>query len=84
MLKRTHLAFVFSLGCIPAVQADHPSSYMPVDIKEDFLTIMQRMSGDKAAINKRQQDLLSQRYDLPPCPLENRYKKAFGLNCPRT
>ena len=39
------------------------SSYLPV-IEEDFGAVMMRMSGAKAAIMKRQMDLLSARYDL--------------------
>jgi cytochrome c peroxidase len=40
------------------------SSYAPVDIKEDFASIMARMSAAKAGVMKRQLDLLAQRYDL--------------------
>jgi cytochrome c peroxidase len=40
------------------------SSYAPVDIKEDFASIMARMSAAKAGVMKRQMDLLAQRYDL--------------------
>ncbi len=41
-----------------------PSSYAPVDIKEDFAATMARMKAEKAGIMKRQMDLLSERYDL--------------------
>jgi cytochrome c peroxidase len=43
------------------------SSYLPV-IEEDFGAVMTRMSGAKAAIMKRQMDLLSARYDLSDRP----------------
>jgi cytochrome c peroxidase len=45
-------------------QKPQPSSYLPVNIKEDFATIMSRMAGAKAAIMDRQRSLLQQRYDL--------------------
>src|SRR5258708_17956742 len=47
-----------------AVSADQPTSYMPVDIKEDFATTMKRMQAAKPAIEQRQQQLLEERYDL--------------------
>jgi cytochrome c peroxidase len=40
------------------------TSYMPVDIKEPFATIMARMKAAQPAIQKRQADLLTERYDL--------------------
>src|ERR1700738_3281778 len=40
------------------------TSYMSVNITEDFATTMHRMQAAKPAIEKRQQDLLEQRYDL--------------------
>lgn len=45
-----------------------PSSYSPVVIKEDFSTTMARMKTDKAAVMKRQMDLLNERYDLSDRP----------------
>src|SRR6266446_4243732 len=51
-----------------AVSADQPTSYMPVDIKEDFATTMQRMQVAKPAIEQRQQQLLEERYDLSNHP----------------
>src|SRR6267378_3850018 len=51
-----------------AVSADQPTSYMPVDIKEDFATTMQRMQVAKPAIEQRQQQLLQERYDLSNHP----------------
>jgi cytochrome c peroxidase len=40
------------------------TSYMPVDIKETFASIMARMKAAQPAIQKRQADLLTERYDL--------------------
>jgi cytochrome c peroxidase len=44
------------------------TSYAPVDIKEDFASIMARMSAARPAVMKRQLDLLAQRYDLADRP----------------
>ncbi|KAF0216289.1 MAG: hypothetical protein FD174_3743 [Geobacteraceae bacterium] len=44
------------------------SSYAPVDIKEDFATIMARMKGAKPEVMKRQMALLKERYDLSDRP----------------
>jgi len=51
-----------------AVSADQPTSYMPVDIKEDFATTMKRMQAARPAIEQRQQQLLEERYDLSNHP----------------
>jgi cytochrome c peroxidase len=51
-----------------AVSADQPTSYMPVDIKEDFAATMKRMQAAKPAIEQRQQQLLEERYDLSNHP----------------
>jgi cytochrome c peroxidase len=51
-----------------AVSADQPTSYMPVDIKEDFATTMKRMQAAKPAVEQRQQQLLEERYDLSNHP----------------
>ncbi len=48
--------------------AEQPSSYLPVGITESFPSIMNRMKEGKDPINKRQQDLLNQRYDLSNRP----------------
>jgi cytochrome c peroxidase len=40
------------------------TSYMPVDLKEPFATVMARMKAAQPAIQKRQADLLAERYDL--------------------
>ena len=44
------------------------TSYSPVDVKEKFPSILRRMKADKAKINKRQADLLNERYDLADRP----------------
>ena len=44
------------------------TSYAPVDIKEDFASIMARMTAAKPEIMKRQMDLLNERYDLSDRP----------------
>ena len=46
------------------------SSYAPVDIKETFAAIMTRMTQAKPAIEKRQADLLGERYDLANRPAQ--------------
>jgi cytochrome c peroxidase len=40
------------------------TSYAPVDIREPFPSVMKRMIQSKAEVEKRQADLLSERYDL--------------------
>ncbi len=48
-----------------AIAAEPPkSSYAPVVAKEPFPETMARMKGEKAAVMKRQMDLLQKRYDL--------------------
>jgi cytochrome c peroxidase len=44
------------------------SSYMPVDIKEPFAAIMSRMKAAQPEVQKRQADLLAERYDLANRP----------------
>jgi cytochrome c peroxidase len=44
------------------------SSYMPVVATETFDAVRKRMEGAKAAIEKRQQDLLNERYDMSNKP----------------
>ncbi len=44
------------------------NSYMPVDDKESFATVHDRMVAAKAGIMKRQMDLLVERYDLSDHP----------------
>lgn len=47
-----------------AQDAKKPSSYSPVVIKEEFSSVMSRMTAAKPAIMKRQMALLEERYDL--------------------
>jgi cytochrome c peroxidase len=49
---------------------EKPSSYAPVVIKEDFGAVMERMKAARAAIMKRQMDLLAARYDLSNRPVK--------------
>jgi len=44
------------------------TSYMKLDITESFASIMARMKSAKPAIEKRQSDLLTERYDLSNRP----------------
>jgi cytochrome c peroxidase len=46
-----------------------PTSYMPVDIKEPFAATVARMKGAQPAVQKRQADLLAERYDLANRPV---------------
>ena len=48
----------------PPNPTEKKSSYAPVDIKEDFTSVMARMSAAKAGVMRRQMELLAQRYDL--------------------
>jgi cytochrome c peroxidase len=51
-----------------ATPTPRPQSYMPVVITESFAQIQSRMTAAKPAIQKRQADLLSTRYDLSDRP----------------
>jgi cytochrome c peroxidase len=44
------------------------SSYAPVDIREEFGSVMRRMAAAKPGVMKRQMDLLNERYDLSDRP----------------
>ncbi|MFA5238787.1 MAG: cytochrome B6 [Phycisphaerae bacterium] len=59
------VAFVFTYA---ASAGPKPSSYAPVNITEDFNSIMARMKAAKPEIMKRQMDLLQERYDLSDNP----------------
>jgi len=54
------------LVCLAYAQQEQrgQTSYMPVDIKETFASIMARMTKAKPAIEKEHTSLLNQRYDL--------------------
>ncbi|WP_317204923.1 hypothetical protein [Janthinobacterium sp.] len=47
---------------------DTPSSYMPVDIQEDFNVTMARLMAARAGLMQRQMELLGERYDLSNRP----------------
>ena len=47
-----------------------PSSYAPVNIKEEFASTMARMKAEKTGIMQRQLDLLNERYDLSNRPAQ--------------
>ncbi len=54
------IAFLFSVRAQnPPQQKD--SSYLPVDIKEPFATMMARMKAAKTAVMQRQMALLNER-----------------------
>ncbi len=57
---------VIVLVCLAYAQQEQrgQTSYMPVDIKETFASIMARMTKAKPAIEKEHTSLLNQRYDL--------------------
>lgn len=60
---------LFGLGVNqPAPAGEKSSSYAPVDIKEDFQTLMKRMKAEKPKVMKRHMDLLNERYDLSDRP----------------
>jgi cytochrome c peroxidase len=49
---------------------DPPSSFSPVVPKEPFEATMKRMNAAKEEVNKRHQNLLSERYDLGDRPVQ--------------
>jgi cytochrome c peroxidase len=56
-------------SAIYAQQAQRaPTSYLPVDIREPFASIMARMKAAKPAIEEAHRDVLEQRYDLSDRP----------------
>ncbi len=79
MRDSTRRRFSAGLGLVPlsltllgvafAQQAEKKTSYAPVDIHEDFASILARMSAAKAEIMSRQRALLEQRYDLADRPV---------------
>jgi cytochrome c peroxidase len=73
-------AFLYSVSAQnPAQQKD--SSYLPVDIKEPFASIMARMKAAKAGIMQRQMGLLNERYDLSK-RVSNEIKMTRGKPIP--
>jgi len=61
-------AILLVTAITPGAFADHPSSYAPVDITEDFDSIVKRMEAAKPGIQKAHEDLLNQRYDMSNKP----------------
>src|SRR5688572_31685097 len=72
--KRLHLsAFALVLAAAASFllgqdTGKKPTIFSPVDIREDFASVMARMKAAKADINKRHMALLAQRYDLSNRP----------------
>ena len=62
------IASTLWLGAYAQGSGKGATSFMPVDIKEALSTTIARMSAAKPAIEKRQMDLLNQRYDLSDHP----------------
>jgi cytochrome c peroxidase len=63
------LCMLVMLGLlVPVVAQEKPSSYAPVTGLDDFKTVMARMVAAKPAVEKRQSDLLAERYDLGDRP----------------
>ncbi len=63
---------VGGLSLAYAQQEQHgATSYLPVDIKESFASIMARMKAAKADIEKEHANLLSARYDLSSRPAKD-------------
>src|SRR5262249_26852449 len=52
-------------------ESDRTSSYLPVDIKEPFSSVMSRMKAAKPEVMQRQLSLLEQRYDLSDRPAKD-------------
>ncbi len=61
-------AALFAAWGLVYAQERGQTSYAPVDIKEAFASILSRMKAEKPAIEKRQADLLAERYDLSNHP----------------
>ncbi len=62
------MAVSLLLAGVPFAQERGQTSYSPVDIKETFKTIFDRMVAAKPAVQKRHADLLNERYDLSNRP----------------
>lgn len=63
---------VMTLSIVGMAYAQDPAkgatSYLPIDIKEDFASTMARLKAEKPAVQKKQMDLLNERYDLSNRP----------------
>lgn len=74
MKTRAHILFgLLAVACIAPVpaQEERKSSYAPVVPNEALAVTMSRMKSEKAAVMKRQAELLQQRYDLRNNPAPN-------------
>ena len=76
-MKATRIVFivmaVFALSSIAAIcgaAEKKATSYSPVDITKPFADTMAKMKADKAAVMKKHEDLLQERYDLQQCPAQ--------------
>jgi cytochrome c peroxidase len=71
-VRRVCLSLGVPLLCVGILQAQDPpkrkSSFSPVVPKEDFASVMRRMSGEKAGVMQRHKGLLAERYDLADTP----------------
>jgi len=66
----TAMAAVLMTSAMGGMEDGKASSYAPVVIKEDFESIMERMSDAKEEVMERQMKLLEKRYDLSDMPAE--------------
>jgi cytochrome c peroxidase len=65
------LGLISTFGYAFAQQAERgQSSYMPVDIKESFASLMARLSGEKAGVEQEHNAVLNDRYDLSDRPAQ--------------
>src|SRR5580700_5914314 len=65
------LGLTSTCGYAFAQQAERgQSSYMPVDIKESFASLMARLAGEKAGAEQEHSAVLSERYDLSDRPAQ--------------
>lgn len=59
----------FAFTCASTMYAGVPNSYAPVDDRESFDVVKNRMIKEKGAIESRFQNLLKERYDLADKPV---------------
>jgi hypothetical protein len=65
------LGLMATFGYAFAQQAERgQTSYMPVDIKESFASLMARLSGEKAGSEQEHNAVLNERYDLSDRPAQ--------------
>ena len=73
-----------ALVMMGVVRAQEPppkgaTSFAPVDLKEPFESVRNRMSAAKAGVMKRQMDLLAARYDLANRPAGEKMSRGKAL-----